>query len=132
MDEDVNGPYILFRESEAEKADLRQALEIANGIIASENRQSDILMDGLRGAIAERDKAVADLAALRQAQTWRPIEEAPKDGTGILVCFVSGHISILYWNVEEESWKQEDETIQPMRYATHFMLLPAPPAQKEG
>ncbi len=101
----------------------------------------NILHEGLDRAIqsykevtVERDRALSDLAALRLAQAWRPISEAPKDGSKILVR-VAGRF------LEEKEfmmvmrWRHHNgvfiDGINP-GHVTHFMPLPTPPAQKEG
>lgn len=60
---------------------------------------------------------------------WRPISEAPRDGTTILVWFNDGwaeNEAISSWWDREHGWTcQYTDSIQP----THFMPLPAPPEE---
>jgi len=72
---------------------------------------------------------VLDEAArrLKQIPQWRPIEEAPKDGTRILVFrkketgYENQIIGIDYWN--RPGWMKSRLRMPP----THWMPLPSPP-----
>lgn len=69
---------------------------------------------------------------------WQPIETAPKDGTEILACDVSGdlgayHVEVVFWAV---SWGDDSDTVgwgicdgqtRPPSCFTHWMPLPEPP-----
>ena len=64
------------------------------------------------------------------AEMWRAIEEAPKDGTYVLVwrpdegdCHHEAHAGIDTWT--GRSWYRSRLNQQP----THFMPLPAPPSR---
>lgn len=64
------------------------------------------------------------------AGQWRPISEAPKDGTRILCVLESGYYVILQWNRDAEYWqaRPDGQTWTP----THWMPLPPPPGAREG
>lgn len=71
----------------------------------------------------------AEVERLRKENEWRPIAEAPKDGTSILTF---PHYHITHWDMEIESfthgWDEDAERFKPMRWApTHWMPLPTPP-----
>ena len=42
---------------------------------------------GVAILLAERDAALADLARMKEEAGWRPIAEAPRDGTRVLVTY---------------------------------------------
>src|SRR5579862_4809020 len=91
--------------------------------------------------LIERISEALRMALASDARGWRPIVEAPKDGTRLLLA-ATGWISIGYYainlNGDEtdgwtdgsvESWKYEEyRFVNP----THFMPLPAPPADEEN
>ena len=78
----------------------------------------------------------------RLADPWRPIEEAPKDGTRVLVYPPtwegSGSCSVASWDEDKYSrrprpfWKRSDDfgrvTTSRERPPTHFMPLPSAPS----
>jgi len=55
---------------------------------------------------------------------WKPISEAPKDGTAVLG-WVYGGPEVVYWYVTEKEWRQllTSFLVSP----THFMLIPEGP-----
>lgn len=72
----------------------------------------------------------AALRALREF-AWRPIEEAPKDGTKVIGWCAGDGIELISWRSvvdyeipKAERWRDEDGWSSA---ATHFMPLPAPP-----
>ena len=94
-----------------------------------ESRRSDgVLLTTVR---------VDDLRALLSPeQGWREIESAPKDGTGFLVWIakdeicgphVFGQVSI----TSDGAWWDDTtaDRIEPIKNATHWMSLPAPPTK---
>lgn len=59
---------------------------------------------------------------------WRPIEEAPKDGTELLL-YADGKIAIAYWN-KYMGWMSPEDNLEAHianDAPTHFRPLPAPP-----
>lgn len=71
------------------------------------------------------------LEAANRKSEWRPISEAPKDGTSILTF---PHYHITHWDMEIESFThgldEDAERFKPMRWMpTHFMPLPEPPTK---
>ena len=70
-----------------------------------------------------------------QAEGWRPIETAPKDGQAILVtdgwcCYC------VEWDEEFDWWTVDDNKLGPFRLRgsapTHWMPLPAAPGPADG
>ena len=68
--------------------------------------------------------------------TWRPISEAPRDGTKILVAWdhttqYSGHIDIMRWSYFgggfTEKYMAGPLVRELKNQPTHFMPLPPPP-----
>lgn len=72
-------------------------------------------------------------AAQVEARGWRPIEEAPKDGTSILVYSWHGQY-VVSWDTDELWWYVDGNKHGPYTLRgdapTHFMLLPQPPVKK--
>jgi hypothetical protein len=65
-------------------------------------------------------------AAIAAMEGWRPIEEAPRDGTFILCALPSGHVTILQY-CREGRWRRDvfsELALQP----SCWRPLPAPPA----
>jgi hypothetical protein len=67
---------------------------------------------------------------------WRPIAEAPKDGTPVLLFWPDALISIGRWKENPRIGKgyfsdtaemDDYELAEPENKPTHFMLLPDPP-----
>lgn len=81
------------------------------------------------------------LQSLTQSTGWRPIAEAPKDGTSILVfninrdCYINKFCYLFDINAEGgRRWRTSDgEWLPWLNEPTHFMPLPPPPlTQGEG
>lgn len=76
--------------------------------------------------------ALCDLALSALEQDWRPIAEAPKDGTWV-ECWDSGPFPIVgRWTAQRKSseigWaSREGYSLAP----THYRPLPSPPSSKE-
>ncbi len=65
-----------------------------------------------------------------KAAEWRPIEEAPKDGTAIeAYCAESGFIRVVYWLPEVECWVLcgTADVWYSANHFTHYRPLPAGP-----
>jgi hypothetical protein len=88
----------------------------------------------LRALLAERE-------ALREAQAWKPIETAPKDGTPLLLAGWWNEDpdsgirwrAVGAWHVEAGEWIEDceeagDTSLIP---PTHWMLAPATPHEDE-
>lgn len=83
-----------------------------------------------------RDHAIAALRAAlaggtRETEGWRPIAEAPKDGTYVLICGTGG-IHMAHWACGRERyqmWLNFDS--HGVGAPTHWMPLPAPPSTTE-
>lgn len=69
---------------------------------------------------------------IAEKQVWCPISEAPKDGTGILVCFPKGAVHVVRWDKTHredvpECWVFTDTTDScsfEFETPTHYMPLP--------
>lgn len=57
---------------------------------------------------------------------WRPISEAPRDGTAILL-YGPDWMKVAMWSVVTNEWHSSTETT--IRSATHWTELPPPPAE---
>ena len=75
------------------------------------------------------------LARRGAAVQWRPIEEAPKDGTPILLLIQfpgePPHIITALWDGRVPKWPWRPvggSSAYSEEYATHWMPLPPPPA----
>lgn len=84
-------------------------------------------------ALRSYDAAAAGAEALRQqAQTWQPIETAPKDGTRILVARVTdGRVGISWWDGLRLEDKDKWACYSMLTPPTHWMPLPDPPAARQ-
>lgn len=61
------------------------------------------------------------------AAAWRPIEEAPKDGTLFQVWRKNRAVVTAYWNKNLSCWKNPNIAIPALFEPTHFRPLPEPP-----
>lgn len=82
-------------------------------------------------------RLVAEIERLKEQVRWRPIESAPKDGTYILICWVSCRPEVGRWAEHEgrEGWICDSDECVPANQhdCTHWMPLPLPaPDAKEG
>ena len=111
--------------------------------------------DQLTCEAADRIKELeAKNARLREAQAWRPIETAPRDGTKILgfwqyvieafSCYYYPGDSaktcgqrVIYWAPEYNGWTDDEGDIHTYRAKgnnglfTHWMPLPEPPQEAD-
>ena len=90
-------------------------------------------------AAALSTPAPADKAeGLREAVGWQPIETAPKDGRQVMLADRAEQwVTQAYWCVDSEMWVKANEHYTDahdveLRYMTHWMPLPAPPAALSG
>lgn len=67
---------------------------------------------------------------------WKPISEAPKDGTNILVvwlsefhCPIVAHWNNGKWSDHKIGWKQTFNDLEKHTEPTHWKPLPTPPKQ---
>lgn len=91
---------------------------------------------------------LAEIDALRAAQQWQPIESAPKDGTWVLLWDARHEVAVSgrWWHEPTmdtpsgyepgwDGWSADDDLLvwdDPTSQPTHWMLLPAPPADAKG
>lgn len=70
-------------------------------------------------------KKLAEAVPIVRKDGWRPIETAPKDGTGLLVYSDERIISAM-WSVGADDWV---EVVHGYTFydPTHWMPLPEPP-----
>lgn len=69
---------------------------------------------------------VSELRRLREAQTWQPIETAPKnDGEDIIVVDSSGLVGQGFFDRCNAVWRWLDD--EPICLPTHWMPLPSGP-----
>jgi len=85
--------------------------------------------------VVEADTEAAAIAAWNRRSGWRPIEEAPRDGTAIFGCnYEMGHRGMVSFNGHE--WEMVNGlTNMPMGigfYPTHWQPLPTPPEATNG
>lgn len=60
---------------------------------------------------------------------WRPIETAPRDGTEIILCNISGSLGIGSYMPKQDSWEITDDVWWDK--CSHWMPLPKPPEEDE-
>lgn len=72
--------------------------------------------------------AAIDSLLAKPASAWRPIEEAPRDGTRLLVIHHRTQPLIGRWNTDEWFWEDDCFGSKPLMFQpTHFMPLPESP-----
>lgn len=89
------------------------------------------------GYVLGNPDAVARAAlAAAEAEAWRPIAEAPRDGTWVLVCDDERQdASVRQWRKgagdrDPVDWYCQMACWRPSARFTHWRPLPAPPTQK--
>jgi len=102
--------------------------------------------DGLSDDVKLRmQDSVRAALTVALAAMWRPISEAPKDGSNVLVndtrypnrtVFIARWNDCRYHTKAKGYWAFTDERVHGVALSranqpTHFMPLPQPPAQKE-
>jgi len=80
----------------------------------------------------EVDQLQDQFRHLLQAQEWKPIESAPKDGERIILWLDDEGFSMTgYWDAKEEMWRLPEWDMwtgeEGMHTLTHWMPLPLPP-----
>lgn len=104
--------------------ELAEILDLASG---ESNRQ------GAHAIAVALQQAAARLRELDDATRWRPIEEAPKDGTEVLVYDRNyGGPCLATWEEYTEkvgAWV--DEELRALPDPTHFMPLPETPGKED-
>ena len=82
-------------------------------------------------AVVDDNFRKAARAAIVECFKWRPIEEAPRDGTTILACWPQqGNLMMLVWYSSVQGFwlRTGREPVIPMQ-ATHWMPIPKPPKE---
>ena len=70
--------------------------------------------------------------AALEAASWRPISEAPRNGTNFLAASPASSVFLAHYaNGVVDSSSYTDDAGYLDRYATHWQPLPPPPAQQE-
>ena len=84
------------------------------------NVWNDDMRRGMKAALAAAD-----------AEAWRPISEAPKDGTPLLLYPTFAHmfdVAMGYWHHEHDCWYMVNlGHLNGLWEPTHFRHLPEPP-----
>lgn len=77
-----------------------------------------------------------DVRALLSLLEWRPISEAPKDGTRMLFSDAQGNVGICWWEPENEGARKPAGWISDacidfggFERPSHFLPLPAAPTE---
>lgn len=73
----------------------------------------------------ENDALKRRLADLEAEHAWRPIEEAPKDGTKFLGVSEDGYMAVWFSDCDWKDWWSNDDLA--FDSPTHFRPLPKPP-----
>jgi hypothetical protein len=76
----------------------------------------------MEGRVEQFDNLLRYLAA----GTWKPMDEAPKNGTYILIRFKSGLVQVCYW----DEWEVGGE--QPQVYGGQTVVQGSPPDEWES
>ena len=66
-----------------------------------------------------------------QAEGWRPISTAPRDGTEVLADTSGLGLVVVYWDDDESQWGTGLGYLE-RGAPTHWMPLPPPPTSAEG
>jgi len=111
----------------------RVPVEIKGGTHLARLAADDAIEQANHMQDIEIQKLEAELAALKAAQTWQPIESAPKDGTRILTIDADfdsheGADVARYTGAFGGAWLDNSKHIPKTIYPTHWMPLPTPPA----
>lgn len=74
---------------------------------------------------------MSDIATPLKAQ-WRPIEEAPKDGTPLLLFYPNAEekMAVMWWYDFFDNWLGYYDGISPYGEPTHWMFLPQEPSDE--
>jgi hypothetical protein len=109
------------------KETLARLAELERQNIALGMMDFEVIRQAIRQRDELADKQSARIAQLEAERQWRPIDQAPKDGTPILLLNLSrqGWIVFGRWNADFERW----ETMHGIGYGnvTHYLPAPAPP-----
>lgn len=88
------------------------------------------IADALEALQAENCRLLAGASVQAySAAKWRPISEAPKDGTWILLYQPSGETGSYYvgfWSADLDGWRSEYD-VMPSSTFSHYQPLPTPP-----
>ena len=115
------------------KHSLQLAYDVRAALGWNDKTSLDIMPDAIKRLRAERDQALADLAALRahEAEGWREIASAPKEpGKDILVYRPDAEpdeyipqVGVDYWSAKHKTWMRSNQNKQP----SHWRPLPTKP-----
>jgi len=95
------------------------------GALDAAKREVDRLMScakDMKATVDQFDHMLQSLAA----GTWKPMDEAPKNGTHILIRFKSGLVQVCYW----DEWEVGGE--QPQVYGGQTVVQGSPPDEWES
>lgn len=96
------------------------------------------LVNAFRAGRLIDQTAMAEAVASARAESWQPIETAPKDGTSFLACHAGSGVHQITWHGKAShiplyGWAHgEDVEDVDLWSPTHWMPLPAPPTLIPG
>jgi len=94
------------------------------GVLSTMNEAASML-EALTAALTkERD-------ALREAQTWQPIETAPKGATDCILTYSPVGMDIAWWSEGENDWLTVETGTYLAGDPTHWQPLPIPPTKEK-
>jgi hypothetical protein len=100
-------------------------IDYYRGALDAAKRESKTLVEHaqvMEGRVEQFDRLLQRLAA----GTWKPMHEAPKDGTHILIRFEGGLVQVCYW----DEWEVGGE--QPQVYGGQTVVQGSPPDERES
>lgn len=129
----TEGPVVYLREHDA-GTDNACWVVCANGDHGAVRFQAALRslstpMVDERGSDTGAGKPDSPCATGAAAQSWQPIERAPKDGTRILAS-INGDVNVTFWLEQTKAWWNgyTGHALQEDSQPTHWQPLPAPPA----
>jgi hypothetical protein len=102
-------------------------IDYYRGALDAAKRESKTLVEHaqvMEGRVEQFDRLLQRLAA----GTWKPMHEAPKDGTHILIRFEGGLVQVCYW----DEWEVGGEQPQVYGGQTQTVVQGSPPDEWES
>lgn len=112
--------------------DAADTIDAQTAEIAGLKSQVEMLEACAAGDAALTEGQQREIALLREAQAWRPVETAPKDGSSVILRSRGGHIADGYWL--QAAFNGCGAWIWPYVHSepAHWMPLPAAPDALSG